>query len=316
MNKACLAIVLFAALPGFMAQGANEIFGGGYTGPYVPGVVPGDVITLFVVPLNVPDAVASQTPLPTSLSGVSVAIRAAGSNVVDMTGYPTSVPIFRVHSVNNSSIIPNTAITVQIPTDMVSVSSEGKVLSGYPPYVVLNVHTNGVSGPDFAVQVNGEAPHLLNSCDTIFGGVGPILSGSGCNPVITHADGTAVSYTSRAKVGETVVMYALGLVGGPLPPTGLAPTGPLPLPPIEGQTYFTYILDPPPQSSLESLTARYLLSPVYVGAVQGYVGLFQINITIPAMPAQTHVCQNTADANATLQEPGAPNESSRICVTP
>ena|SRR5579872_4119839 len=87
-----------------------------------------------------------------------------------------------------------------------------------PDEAILNVKANGVSGPDFTVQVSGEAPHLLNSCDTIFGG-GPILSGSGCNPVITHADGTVVSYASPAKVGERVVVYALGL--GPY----LAPYG-------------------------------------------------------------------------------------------
>src|SRR5579872_4886879 len=300
MNKAvCPAIVLFAALPGFMAQGANEIVGSGYTGPYMPGVSPGDVITLFTLPINVPDEVALQTPLPTSLSGVSVSVRATHPLAVDTSAYPSSLPIFRIQSVKNSDIIPHTSITVQIPTDTVTINYQGRVEPVFPDQLILNVKANGVSGPDFTIQVNEGAPHLLNSCDTVFGGVGPTLSGAGCNPVVTHADGTMVSYTSPAKVGEIIVAYALGL-------------GPFAAP--DALIYFTYILDPPPQSSLESMTARYLLNPVYVGLVQGYVGLFQINITIPAMPAQTHVCQNTADANATIQDPGAPNESSRICV--
>ena len=64
------------------------------------------------------------------------------------------------------------------------------------------------------------------------------------------------------------------------------------------------------------MTARYLLNPVYVGLVDGYVGLFQINITVPVMPAQTQVYQGTADANATIQEPGAANGSVLICVMP
>ena len=303
MNKAvCLAIVLFAALPGLMAQNANAIFGSGYTGPYVPRAAPGDVITLFTAPLNVPDAVASQTPLPTSLSGVSVAVRATGALVTDTTGYPTSLPIFRVRSVKGPfPIIPNTAITVQIPTDTVTINYQGNIEKALPDELILNIKANGVPGADFTVHLDSIAPHLLNSCDTIFGGVGPILSGSGCNPVITHADGTAVSYTSRAKAGETIVAYAVGL-------------GPYAAP--DAQIYFTYTLDPPPQSSFESLTARYLLNPVYVGLVQGYVGLFQVNITVPVMPAQTHVCQNAADENATIQDLGAPNESLLICVAP
>ncbi|HLJ16497.1 MAG TPA: hypothetical protein VKV15_18500 [Bryobacteraceae bacterium] len=255
-----LAIVLFAAFPGFMAQGANEIFGSGYTGPYVPGVAPGDVITLFVVPLNMPDAVASQTPLPTSLSGVSISVRANDPLQVDTTGYPTSLPIFRIHSVKNLFIFPNTAITVQIPTDTVTINYQGNVFKAWPQQLILNVKANGISGPDLVLESNSLAPHLLNSCDTVFGGVGPTLSGAGCNPVITHADGTVVSYASPAKVGETVVVYALGL-------------GPYAAP--DALIYFTYVLDPPPQSSLESMTARYLLNPVYVGLVQGYVGCFR-----------------------------------------
>ena len=97
MNKAgCLAMVLFA-LPGLMAQNANAIFGSGYTGPSTAGAAPGDVITLFTEPLNVPDAVASQTPLPTSLSGVSVAVRVTGALAVDTTGYPTLLPVLGIH---------------------------------------------------------------------------------------------------------------------------------------------------------------------------------------------------------------------------
>jgi len=314
MNKACLAIVLFAALPGLMAQNANAIFGTGYTGPYVAGATPGDVITLFTTPLNVPDAVASQTPLPTSLSGVSVAVRATGALAVDTTGYPTLLPILRIHSVKGPGppFIPSTAITVQIPTDTVIINYQGNVENAFPDEVILNVKANGVSGPDFTVQMNGAASHLLNSCDTVFGGVGPITSGSGCNPVITHADGTTVSYASPAKVGETIVVYALGL--GPFGLTGRPKGGSVGI--LYGQTYFSYILDPPPQSSLESLTARYLLNRVYVGLVDGYVGLFQINITVPVMPAQTHACQNAADENATIQDLGAPNEGLVICVSP
>jgi hypothetical protein len=306
VKRICVvAITLCAGLPVLKAQAANEILGSGYTGPLVPNVSAGQVITLFVAPLNVPDAVATEFPLPTSLSGVSVSARVAagGEIVVDTTGYPTLLPILRVHSVTDGFyIVSNTAVTVQIPGNQVTVEPElGVIVQGFPPYLVLNVNANGVSGPDYTVQVDGPLGHLLNSCDTLFGGVGLTVSNvNQCHPVITHADGTTVSFTNPAKAGETIVVWAVGLY--PITVTGVPVSGLIgstfynPY----GQTEFTYVLDAAPQTGPTNLTAVYLLMPAYVGSVANYVGLFQINVTLPPMPPQTHVSQNAGDANATI----------------
>lgn len=74
--------------------------------------------------------------------------------------------------------------------------------------IVLNVEVNGSPGQNFPVFVSGANPHILNSCDTIFGTLGGI-----CDSFVTHADGTLISSGcgNPARPGETIVIYAVGL---------------------------------------------------------------------------------------------------------
>ena len=92
------SIVLFCApISGCLhARTANQIIAGGYTAP-APGIAaaPGQVLTLFVHGVSVPDATASAFPLPTILSGLSVAVKVACCNPAN---YPSALPIFKVHS--------------------------------------------------------------------------------------------------------------------------------------------------------------------------------------------------------------------------
>ena len=313
MKIAYYCLLASCLVPVLQGQAANEIIGSGYTGPTIPGVAPGDVITLFVSPLSVPDAVASQVPLPTTLSGVSVSVRATGDLVVDTTGYPTALPIFRIRSVNNTLfILQHTAITVQIPTEKVSTVYQGKRVPDFPSELILNVRANGVSGPDYTFAVNGITPHLLDSCDSVFGGIGRLYAGAPCHPVVTHADGTVVSFDSPAKAGETIVVYALGL--GAFGLTGRPQAGPIAL--VNGETRFSYF-------SVSLLTEPtfqtvyiYTITPDYVGLVDGYVGLFQINLTVPRMPDGVPPCLNAADMNASIDALTLNGGKLGICVTP
>jgi uncharacterized protein (TIGR03437 family) len=82
-----------------------------------------------------------------------------------------------------------------------------------------------------------------------------------------------------------------------------------------GQTRFTYTLEgPQPATMLQSVT--YTLDPDYVGLVADYVGLFQINLTVPDMPAGVHLCQNAVDANATIRDLTITGGTLYICVVP
>jgi hypothetical protein len=124
-----------AATSTMLAQTQNLVVSAGFTEVYytLPAVAPGEILTLFTTALNVPDAVATQIPLPTSLSGVSVLAHVIGA--ADTTGYPTSLPILRVYTGNasempggapcptnpNSVFCSETQITVEIPTEGVCV---------------------------------------------------------------------------------------------------------------------------------------------------------------------------------------------------
>src|SRR5207249_3827317 len=75
------------------AQTQNQIVGAVYDIPASSAVAaPGQVITLRVQRLNVPDAKATSIPLPTMLSGVGIRVTTQTPN------YPEHLPIFSIVS--------------------------------------------------------------------------------------------------------------------------------------------------------------------------------------------------------------------------
>jgi hypothetical protein len=223
--RVCWAAATLALTPtsGLAQMMPNQIVSGAYTfSSYSPDVLivsPGEVVTLFTTVLNVPDAVATETPLPISLSGVSVLLRVVGAQ--DTRDYPTALPILSIFKNNvvltpspgidcsasaNSNFIycANTAITVQIPNEGVCVPSPispdrnctNPPFHELPPLLLLNVSANGINGPDLPVQLVLSTPHILNSCEAIFG---PYISNGSprsCYPQVVHGDGTFVTTTS------------------------------------------------------------------------------------------------------------------------
>ena len=94
-----LAIITLAVASGALAAGQNQVVSVGFAAyPSLPAVAPGGILTLVTMPLGVPDAVATQIPLPTTLSGVSVLAKVIGAK--DTTGYPSSLPILRIFTRN------------------------------------------------------------------------------------------------------------------------------------------------------------------------------------------------------------------------
>jgi uncharacterized protein (TIGR03437 family) len=279
--------------------------------------------------LNVPDAVATQTPLPASLSGVSVLVRVEGAQ--DVRGYPISLPIFRVYTPHvlqlpngapcpadpNAVVCSYTQVTVEIPTEGVCAPGSLKPKENctappfydLPPMLVLNVKANGVTGPDLPVYVTDGVPHLVNSCDP----VSWPHNISTCNPAITHADGTLVSGSRPARVGETIIVYLVGLGNCGFPGgaalTGRATTVPIQLPPSCVTVVFTYPVadDTPSPASAVTNLRRIVAQPDWVGLIPGYVGLYQINVTVPPMPGQGNSCSTQLSL---------PSGSVSICVQP
>lgn len=334
-------IVLVTILPSLIpAQSVtqNQVVSlGSLSYPSPSHVAPGEVLTLVTTALNVTDAVASGLPLPRSLSGVSVLARVIGAT--DSSGYPASLPILRIYNVKaaqmpsgvacsgfpNSIYCSSTQITVQIPTE--GVCAPGPVSSGrpqtcggppyydFPPLLILNVSANGVTGPDLPLQVPAFDGRPLNSCDSIFG---PQPSNT-CHPLVTHADGTLVTAANPAKIGETITLYAVGLgfdnsvsLG---PPTGTGPDKPESLPPSLGGVIFT-------SGSFDQTGNVHISTAInadsdWAGLIPGYVGLFQVNVTVPpgaVQPQQT--CGPDGNVQLTMGASLKGADSVTICVQP
>src|SRR5262249_7061541 len=148
------------------------------------------------------------------------------------------------------------------------------------PKIILNVKANGATGPDFPMTVSVPGAHLLNSCDSIFG-----PPSTSCYPLITHADGTLVSGDNPAKVGETIAVYAVGLAGD----GGN----------VTGELVFRYLLFPG-QRGFQTAYVYNEIVPDWAGLTPGYVGLYQVNFTVPPPPAPIFGCVGTSQYNATI----------------
>jgi uncharacterized protein (TIGR03437 family) len=292
-----LSFLVVAALAGSLpAQTLNEVVAVGYQ-QYVPSVVvPGQVVTLFVRSLNVPDADAGVLPLPTSLSGVKVRISIPGTPA----GYPTFLPIFKIRSLDFcarrlSVACPATQITVQIPTEPTCVPNGTPNACDFNGDIgtTLNVEVNGNPGQDFAVQLGSASPHLLNYCDTVSGTPG------GCWPMVTHTDGRGVNPYQAARPGEELSVWATGL-GPTLPSVKTGDPAPSPAPAAVYKPNFVLSYGVPVPATdgglgmLVFVPVEVAIAPSFAGLAPNYVGLYQINIRLPdTVPLQARTAAGT-----------------------
>lgn len=317
------AFMIMAAFPVLAwSQPTNYIAAAGYSLPGT-GVAPGQVVTLFVRGLNVPNAVANTVPLPRTLSGVTVVVTNPPT-----PNYPTTLPIFSVQSSPDScgggltTFCNTTEVTVQIPFEGTCIPSgfpNSCTIGDHPP-VKIAVETNAGTGQEFWFGVVTQNPHFLNSCDTVFGvfGLNPI-----CYPIVTHADGSVLYVSTPARAGEEIVLYAVGLGathgGGQ---TGSAAASPDPLP-FDFYLSWGYFVDTPPGSPgppPKIVQSGQWIKADYAGLVKGFVGLYQVNVRLPdPLPTGIHQCQGAADTNLRLlvgqaETPGNYITSIDICV--
>lgn len=300
-------------------QSAISLAGIGYANPAQQmRVAPGQLITFFLTgvgSLGTQERIqANQLPLPTVLAGLSATVTQTVGNM------SKQLPVLSVAQ-NNICADQNatsakcliTALTVQMPSDLAIPNPAAE--SAAPQTTQVTISKDGTPSQAFLVfpvAVNG---HILTTCDTT--AANPTAD---CSPVITHADGSSVSSSAPVKVGETVVVYALGL-GATTPSAPEGQATPTPAPTTMTQFALTFEYANPLGLLPSSLqTSSPFLRPVisFSGLTPGEVGLYQINFTVQAPSIAAPSCSEGLEPNLTIKLvtalSGAVSDSAEMCV--
>ncbi len=314
------ALFLSAAL---RAQSSLSLAGAGYQTPAPIQATPGQVLTVFVtgaetvlpVVSGIRGQWASGAPLPTTLAGFSATLT---QNVPALS---KQLPLFSVVQTNvcsdQTSSSPGcmlTSITLQLPSDM-TVPNPGAA-QPVAQITQLAITENGRVSETFLVVPVQEKSHIVTSCDTVLRNPTAI-----CAPAITHADGTPVSASAPAKVGETLVMYVLGMgPTAPLVPEGQATPTPAPTVTTQFSVGFEYV-NPLPllPSAGVPVDAAPALPFLFVGLTPGQIGLYQVNFVVQVPGFSALSCpQQITPTNVTLAlvhgASATASDTAKICV--
>ncbi len=182
----------------------------------------------------------------------------------------------------------------------VTVTMDGTAV---PVYRILNL--NGQE------QLSVQAPFSLNGKSTTQVAV---TSAAGSSPAVSvpvlgaqpgifildagsdgavHADGTIVTAANPASRGETVVLYLTGL--------GPVSNAPQPGQPASLSTLSNALVVP------QVTIGGFLATPAFAGLTPGFIGLYQINVAIPAAVA-------SAVVDVTVQSNGVTSNTAKLPV--
>jgi uncharacterized protein (TIGR03437 family) len=251
---------------------AQSITSTGYTPPAPVNAAPGQILTFFV------DGAGT--------TGIKATLRQAGDK---------SVPILDtrlISSCPNLVSIPEqdlcvslTAVTVQIPYELMAFCPACATFAFFPAQLIISG-----AARSSAIELNAltDQVHVLTSCDIIMTkpGGAPTTNNTGlpCSPIVTHADGSLVTFTSPAKVGETLTAWATGLgATNPAATTGEPSKKPL----ATSQTFgihFNYTANALATKPRPPFIPAPTPAPAYTGLAPGFVGLYQINFVVPQDP--------------------------------
>jgi len=250
---------------------AQSIVGSGYQSPAPVSVAPGQIATFYAAGLS------STTGLTATLQQQSVTTAVPIRSVQSISLCPD------VTSVLVSTCGSLTAVTVQIPYELTPFCPLcASPVVATPPLLVIG--QGGKNTSAFELNPLEDEIHVLTSCDVAIGAKpAPNYTGLPCAPYVTHSDGTLVSAASPANPGEGLTAWVFGL--GETIPDGL--TGqPAQAAPAAEQFYldFNYSINALPAKPFTSDPDRVPLKPLYAGLAPGYVGLYQVNFTVPAGP--------------------------------
>jgi uncharacterized protein (TIGR03437 family) len=309
MQKWIMCWCLSGSLWAF-GQSGPTLAGVGYSLPF-PGVAPGQVVRLQVTGLQtvvLPSLLKATTiPLPLTLDGISITISQSIEHSI--MGTPVQVsyeaPLLSLNQMNvcssgtTASECFITFITLQVPYDL---ETSTQPIPRVQTQIVIT--ENGVDSKAFPVTVAGDQFHVITNCEDQ-----PFERG--CGSIVAHADGTVVSRESPGKPGEIVVIYAWGL-GSTIPGIKSGNLTPTPAPVVEQliQVRFDFTANAAPSGTFGTASfATGYLTP-------GFVGLYQVNIQLPAtFPAVSQCDQAGLGSNLTINLGGSFSfDGAAVCV--
>jgi len=312
-------VLLCASTQTSLAQNSATVFAtGSFTPPVATPVAPGEIITVYaagLLPTALP-ANADRLPLPTLLGGISASIEQFARMVAD-------VPLLSVFAVStcpdpsdvSASCGTLTGIRLQVPYETVPY-----IPGRFDVVTDVRLFVKDQAGHSTAIDLRPvlDHIHLLTEQDT-----NPLLlptKNDVISPLVTHSDGTLVNAEKPAKAGEHLVAYALGL--GPTEPrVSTGQPSPSPAPRVT-QFLINYAFSPNALVS-RGLIPRFFSSPdvakfpapSFAGLSPGSVGLYQLNFTVPTVPAGTLPCGDVVGSNLTVSFVGATSlDGASICV--
>jgi uncharacterized protein (TIGR03437 family) len=252
---------------------AQTLVGAGYVTPAPVLIAPGQIVTFFMAGLSSSTGVTAILQQGGADSGMIPVIFAPIQSVSSVSLCPTYYTIITGFLIkgNCGSLV---GVTVQIPYEVPLTSN-----------LVMEILQGGEEGK---IQVSAVADqvHILTECDLNavqspdFAQPTPPL----CPPIVTHANGTKVTASSPAAVGEELAAWAFGL-GQTTPaattgqPSAVAPAA---------ETFnldFNYQVNALATKPYTGDPDRVPLVPLYAGLSPGYIGLYQVNFLVPSAPA-------------------------------
>src|SRR5579862_8172361 len=172
---------------------SQSVIVSGYTAPAPVSVAPGQIATFYV-----------QLPSGVSANIIGITLQQGSTN--------TNVPLQSLRTLSecpDSTAVSQPpcasllAVTVQIPYELAPYCPLcARPVSFMPPLLIINQGGQ----PPAVIELNplADEVHVLTACDVALGAAPqPKYTGLPCAPLVTHIDGTLVSASSPANVGET-----------------------------------------------------------------------------------------------------------------
>jgi uncharacterized protein (TIGR03437 family) len=325
MLKALIFIPLFSL--SLFAQG-SAVIGAGYLPPAAVSAAPGQILTVYVTGLNISSpAHAPAGVMPNSLGGVTATLRQGTDHAAPLVDVrPVSTCPDLTSTPGQPACATLTAVTLQIPYELVPLCALCARPSLLPAQ--LFVTANGQNSAPIELNALADQTHVLTSCDLllIMPGTPPPqnTTGLGCPPVVTHSDGTMVTASSPANVGETLTAWAVGLgQTNPGATTGQPSTSGSPT----VQTFsldYNYSVNALPTKPFTGRPDAKPPQPAFAGLAP-FAGLYQINFIVPpappngtprcAIPGSVPAGTNVPQSNLTVSFGGGFSfDGAAICV--